>query len=247
MPNGSLEETNQQKLLRISGEHMSRLLEAEGRRGRAGERINRVLFKDVFGDEPAIEGEEFSPQDQESYAVLQAYFGLALMVTCVEQCQYYFRRYPFRGLPISRTDHLRNCCEMYFDRIVQFRDRLKKVLNFCRSEGAIDASEVRRVLKIFDEAFDWEHRQRNQTHHHDRFDYLELNQLSLAEMVGTKLPETVQWMIKPRRLYRQAANEWVARIRTRVEGLNKVAEYAAELVLRCPSVTRLEAGEQGNR
>jgi hypothetical protein len=236
----SLEKPNQERLHKISGQHISEMLSADGRRNRAGERMNRVLFKGFYKpDEVPVVAEDISVEDERSYAVIMGFLGLAQMVTCIGQCQFYFRRFPFRGLNVSRSDHLRNCCEMYFDRVIQYRDRLKRSLNLCKEEGAVDSPEVSRILKIFDRAFSWEHRQRNQTHHHDRFDYEELNQLGLAEMIGKTLPDEVQWMLNPQRLYRKAANQWVERIQSRVEALDRLTEHVVGIMLECPSIVRL--------
>ena len=238
-------ESNQKKLLDVLTGHIQSLLHDDERRRRTGERINRVLFKDFFEDEPSLAPqEEYSAKEEVTFRVIQSYFDLAQMVFSVEHCQYYFRRYPFRGLPVSRTDHLRNCCETYFDRIIQFRDRLKCSLNLCKNESVIDGAEVSRILKIFDRVFAWEHKQRNQTHHHARFDYFDLNQLSLAEMVGSQLPSEVRGIINPDRLFRNAARQWVSRIQSRTEGLTKLTEYVAGLFLECPSTKDLQTNDR---
>lgn len=234
------EKENHEKLLKIAGAHIQHMLSGEGRRDRTGERMTRVLFNGVYQpDEAPVLGEDISPDDERSYAFIMSFLGLAQMANCVEQCQFYFRRFPFRGLGVSRSDHLRNCCEMYFDRIVQYRDRLKKSLNLCREEATIDSAEVTRLLKIFDRAFSWEHRQRNQTHHHDRFDYVELNQLGMVELIGKELSDEFQWMLNPKRLYRKAANQWVKRIKSRAENLHKLTEHVCGIMLESPSIARL--------
>jgi hypothetical protein len=46
-------------------------------------------------------------------------------VDILSQSQYYFRRFPFRGLPVTRADHCRNLCEFYFAQFYLIRNRLK--------------------------------------------------------------------------------------------------------------------------
>lgn len=237
---GTADHPNKRELMDRIASHLSGALSDEARKNRTGARINRVLFDGILTNEDTQAPQEpLTPDDEVRYGVMEAYMNLAQMPAVVGQCEFYFRRFPFGNLPVSRSDHLRNVCEMYFDRVIQFRDRLKKALNVCREQGVIDNQEVSRILKIFDRVFAFEHRSRNQTHHSNRFDYTSLNQLGLAEMLGKSLPAPISQLLSPQTLYRKAAKQWVERVKARTDGLEKIVEHVAGLILQCPPIAVL--------
>ena len=45
-------------------------------------------------------------------SMVVSYLDLIGSVETLRECDYYFRRYPFKGLPVSRHRHLLNVCEM---------------------------------------------------------------------------------------------------------------------------------------
>ena len=60
---------------------------------------------------------------------LQASSTYMMLSKNLRQCEFYFRRYPFRGMPVSKADHIRNICEMYFAQFYVMRSRIKTCLN----------------------------------------------------------------------------------------------------------------------
>lgn len=231
---------NQAELLDIITAHVSGLLKDEKRKGRTSQRMNRVFFKGIIpADETPPPGEDVSEVETTIFRIIESYTNLAQMVPAVRQCEYYFRRFPFSELPVTRNDHLRNVCEMYFDRVMQFRDRLKVSLNICKDYKVIDNNEVSRLIKLFNRVFAFEHKSRNTTHHLVRFDYDDLNQLGMVELIGHSFPAEIASLLTPRSLYRKAAAQWVQRVRTRSEGLGQIVEYVAGLMLQCPPVVAL--------
>ena len=93
-------------------------------------RMKYVLFHGIIADEAEPEPSHARSQPIKTHGQLvTGYLGLVSLVFSLRECEYYFRRYPFKGLPISRSAHLRNAAEMVCDRVAQFRDRVKTITN----------------------------------------------------------------------------------------------------------------------
>lgn len=63
------------------------------------------------------------------HEAIMAYLSMVSCLHSLQQCEFYFRRFPFSDLPVSKEDHIRNMCEMYFNRFYEFKERLKRCLN----------------------------------------------------------------------------------------------------------------------
>ena len=162
--------------------------------------------------------------------MLGSFLALQSVLDSLKQCEYYFRRYPFSDLPVSRTEHLRNICEMYFDRIYQFKERLKITINLLKDLRQIESDEkYGTLIKAFEKALAWELRQRNATHHTRRFEYDAISQLGLIDLLQRS--EMAKVLPKSSGIYRQEANKWVKRVRSRVHPLESVIELTGQYVL----------------
>lgn len=235
---------NQKELMdRIAADLFS-VLQDEGRKERSNDRVGRVLFEGIASHDGPEPTEELSADEKARYRLIEPYLALAQMPFVVGQCEFYFRRFPFKGLGVTRSDHLRNVCEMYFDRVIQFRDRLKRMLTVCRDDGLIDTAQVGRSLKVFDRVFAFEHRYRNQTHHAARFDYTGLSRLGMVELIGDSFPDELRRVLEPKALYRKEAKDWVQRVKSRTKMLEEVVEQVAGILLQSPSLPPRAKGRQ---
>ena len=84
---------------------------------------NSLLTKQTFEDF------KFPDQIEKQHDLVTSFFHLHSAAEALNQCQYYFRRYPFKEDKITRADHARNMCEFYLSNIYVLRSRLKIVLN----------------------------------------------------------------------------------------------------------------------
>jgi hypothetical protein len=180
----------------------------------------------MFFDDPLIEDvpSEYvfrSPLDKE-HAVVVQYLGIQQTANALRACEYYFRRYPFRGLPVTRHEHLTNICEMYFSRFYELRERVKKYMNAVAIVIAPTQMDIGGFIRQFDREFDSEIRARNTIHHHERFDDLGLSRLFLNETI-IKQAE--------RKDYRRLANHWATRVRNRSAKVDEVVEAVADATL----------------
>lgn len=114
----------------------------------------------------ALEDFQFSDEIERQHDVIMGYIELSQTFQALCDCEYYFRRYPFRGLSLSKETHLTYICEMYFGRFYEFRERLKKY--FAAISAAVNTKpNVSALLRQFDAEFGQQLRARNQVHHHN--------------------------------------------------------------------------------
>lgn len=179
----------------------------------------------------------FTAEIDRQHEAIMAYLSLARSFYALQQCEFYFRRYPFADLPVSKEDHIRNMCEMYFNRFYEFKERLKRCLNAidATTEGTISTGPV---LKSFAKHFDQELRARNSIHHHERFDDGAIHGIGLALILGYSDKVGPGWMDVANRGYRRSSAEWAARVKRRSKMVETYLEAVAGAMLdMCPYLT----------
>lgn len=181
---------------------------------------------------PALGDFVFSDEVEAQHAVILGYLGLASTVHSLKDLEFYFRRYPFRGLPVSKHEHLSNVCEMYFSRFYEFRERAKNLLNAVNKVPGNGKINVGYFLKHFDKVYDSEIRERNSVHHRARFDDIQINKVWLTQVMHDA-DESRGWGREHRLTYRAASREWAARVRRRSASLEQTVEEIAAGILRC--------------
>ncbi len=177
---------------------------------------------------------KFSLELEKEHAVLTSYLELLSTVEALRDVEWYFRRFPFSGTPISRGSHLRYCCEMYFGRFYQFRERLKR-LSFSVKDAAPDHGlDFGKFIKLFDKEFEQEIRERHGVHHHEAFDDVAISRIALLEITDRpdkRVPHKPPYQSH----YRKTAKEWAERTKRRAKVLDKFVEAVAAALLRvCP-------------
>lgn len=173
---------------------------------------------------------KFTAEIDRQHEAIVAYLNLAQSFHTLQQCEYYFRRYPFADLPVSKEDHIRNMCEMYFNRFYEFKERLKRCLNAVDAtiEGTINTGPV---LKKFAKDFDQELRARNSIHHHERFDDGAIQGIGVALMMGYSNKVGPGWRDVASRGYRRSSAEWAARVKRRSKMVETYLEAVAGAML----------------
>jgi hypothetical protein len=197
-------------------------------------RIARTLyFDDAVQDSArlATEKEFVFPRELErQHAVVYQYLHLQQTVETIKECEYYFRRYPFRGLPISRASHLTNICEMYFGRFYEFKERMKKYFEAIKAVSPDHNLDIGKFIRQYERIFDGELRERHGVHHHSRFQDLGIDRVFLVEVTATGRDriDTFANIVQ----YRKLAKEWTGRVRRRGEKIDEVLEAVADGTLR---------------
>jgi len=200
--------------------------------------IMRTLLRHLdLPDELVEQGQvPFPPQtpaEDAKSTVIRHYMALLTVHEALGQTEFYFRRYPFFGLPVSKTEHLRNVCEMYFDRIAQFRDRVKNITKAIQRAAGQHDPRFGQLIKALDKAFDWELRQRNAAHHKKRFEYDATDQLGLIDLLRSN-PELAKVLPNSTTIYRSETRLWVQRVKRRAGELEQVLELVAGYILEMP-------------
>lgn len=207
----------------------------EWNRGKFG---HTLYFDDEFwrpDNRPAVF--EFDPVTEKRHAVIMRYFSLLQTPDELRDLQFYFRRYPYAGTTITRYSHLSNCCELYFGRYYQYKERLKEL--FDAVEAAVGAHNlaIGKFIKTFDREFSPEIRERNSIHHRERFEDIEISRLFMVESVILSNPKRagMEWEKGQKRYYRKAASTWAKRCVEQSERLDVFTEAVAEALLKvCP-------------
>ena len=177
----------------------------------------------------------FSDEVAEQHPVIMRYLELMRVIDALKECEFYFRRYPFRDLPVTRSNHLANICEMYFSRCYQFKERLKEY--FEAVKNVVPTQDVDTVkdfatnfFKVYEREFKEELKARNLIHHNERFEDIEITRIALKEaLYGTDgLDIEPQDQLNE---YRKATKYWVQRVRVSGVKMDACLECLAELTL----------------
>ena len=132
------------------------------------------------------EGEfKFSNVTEREHAVISRYLGLQETIRSLKECEFYFRGYPFRGLPVTRHSHITNVCEMFFGRFYKFKERLKSYFDALKEAVPNHNLEVGSFIKLFERTFDQELRTRNFIHHQSRFEDVAIDRILLTDAIST--------------------------------------------------------------
>ena len=144
------------------------------------------------------------------------------MIEDIQQCEYYLRRFLFRGLPVDRSSHVTNICEMYFNKCYQFKDRFKKYLNTLKAQ--VPTLEVGPAIREYSRIFERELKTRNAIHHKERFSDLSIEKQFLNEKMQTDLAVRDYE-------YRRATGFWIREIQSTILRLNQIVEAVAKTTI----------------
>ncbi|MEL0437648.1 hypothetical protein [Phycobacter sp. K97] len=173
----------------------------------------------------------FSQKIENEHAVVLMFLELLSTAHALRDVEWYFRRYPFSQAPVSRESHLRYCCEMYFGRFYQFRERLKKLSKAVNRACPDNGLDFGRFIKTFDKEFDQEIRARHGVHHHEAFDDAAISRIALLELTDQSNSRATSKQ-HYQSLYRKTAKDWAARTRRRADMLDLFIEAVAETLLK---------------
>lgn len=181
--------------------------------------ISYVLAEDFEHNLGLAEKSEdfiFDEQVDKQHQLVMSVLYLYQSISMLSQCEYYFRRYPFSELPVSREDHVRNICELYFGSFYIIRSRTKKVLNILQAACPDCHIHIGRFLKAFDREFSQEIRMRNGVIHHAPFGDLGIDRLFLTRMMSDH-PDLRNkgWDKEHLYHYRKFTNSWSKRAKKR--------------------------------
>lgn len=221
-----------EQMLSAAGRWLERLEDYPGWKEWNRRKVSLTLHQDVWDERTKGTPEEFvfSVEVARQHEVVFQFLGLHQTLEALKDCEYYFRRYPFHGLPVSHHDHLTNICEMYFGRFYEFRERLKKYLNAVNATLKDKKLDVGGLIKQFDKIFDDELRARNSVHHHQRFADAAIDRVYLTSVLS-KQSLNDGWISERKARYRAVTREWAERVQRRADAVADFLEAAAQATL----------------
>lgn len=173
---------------------------------------------------------KFSSHVEIEHAVITLYLALQDTVNSLRDVEWYFRRYPFANTPVSRYAHLTYCCELFFGRFYQFRERLKNLFDAVKKAVPNHQLDVGGFIKLFDKTFEDEIRARHNVHHRERFDDVAISRVFMVEsFLATS--DQASWHKEHLIHYRKAAKEWAVRTRRRADEMDRFVEGVAGALL----------------
>jgi hypothetical protein len=199
--------------------------------------IRTFWHDDVIPGEFPPLGDFILPEDlNREHAIVVSYYALLSTIRSLRDCEYYFRRYPFSDLSVSKYDHLRYICEMYFGRFYEFKSRAKQCFNAVKALGIPNTpANPGLFIKHFDKEFNTELRERNKVHHHDRFEDIAIDNLFITSLLAQGSKPENGLNRRNSAFYRKLSNEWANRAVQRSKKLDEYLNVIAELLLAsCP-------------
>ena len=191
-----------------------------------------LYYDDPFPPKGAPAGDfVFSDLVGKQHAVVFQYLGLDQTVRTLKETEFYFRRYPFRGLPVSRSDHITNICEMYFSCFYELKERLKNYFDALRAATPGRRITIGPFIKQFANEFEAELRARNDIHHHGRFEDIAIDHIFITGSLST-VPGRENLKRTHLAAYRKVVNEWARRARTRGARVDEFLDAVADVTLR---------------
>lgn len=176
-------------------------------------RLEYVLFNHLTDDLPDF---TLAPEIAKEHAVITAVFGVFTSHKTLSQCEYYFRRFPFREAVISRDDHLQNICEFYLSCFYVMKNRIKTTLNNLKIACPSCKLRVGNFVKAFEKEFDDELHARNQINHRKPLDDIGITRISITGMLsGNEDPHNKMWRFQHVTAYKRFSKEWSLRARSR--------------------------------
>jgi hypothetical protein len=143
--------------------------------------------------------------------VVIQFYNLWSAAERLKTTEFYFRRYPFRDLPVNPYEHLENVCAMYFSYFYVFQERLK--VFFAALAKACPEADINAggLIKLYKARFKTELAERNGGTHIAPFDDLTIGAVLLRSL--TNLKDSTDARAAERYAYRKAAREWAGHAR----------------------------------
>jgi hypothetical protein len=181
--------------------------------------IRYALADDFEREHGSVEtyGDFLFPEPiKQQHELIMSFLFLSQATEILQQTEYYFRRYPFSNLPVSREDHARNMCEFYFSQFYVVENRIKEVMKHLKAFGMANTNDVGKIVRQFQKEFDQELRMRNRAIHHEPFDDPDLDRLLITKVMSTS-PDLSDkgWDREHLHHYRKFASSWSKRARRR--------------------------------
>lgn len=226
-------EAKEELFSRISA-WLTRLLDYPGFREWKDEAARRQITFAILPHLPveSFNDFEFDQQTIRQHDIVTSYMRLMGAANDCRMVQYYFRRFPFRSLPVGREEHVRTCCELYYSRIYQFEQRLKAALTLIERRTIPKGLKLDHLRRAFREQLKAELDERNQIHHQAAYSDFEIEALGVTDLLSSASDNYPRMAATH---YRRLTQQWGVRVKATAETLDFwVGVVAVLLLARCP-------------
>jgi hypothetical protein len=157
------------------------------------------------------------------------FYNLWTAAERLKTVEFYFRRYPFKDLPVNRHEHLENICAMFFSYFYVFQERLRVYLNALNKISVPASIDVGKTLKLYQRRFQAELRERHGATHFEPFDDLTIHAVMLRSMQDYDGPRKDR--AGATHAYRKASREWAGHARRGGERVAAFLEAVSDATL----------------
>ncbi len=171
----------------------------------------------------------FPEKIDHQHSVIMSYLELSKSLESLKNLEYYFSKFNFRGSSISRYQHLRYVCELYFGRFYEFRERLKKFFDNLKKVSNLNSDGIGKFIKEYDKRFELEIKERHSIHHNSYFSETKLNKLMILELTFEENNPIYDEVYKLN--YKRISKEWVERVRLKSKELDNYLNFIASLII----------------
>lgn len=198
----------------------------------------------TWADEPLsdLPDFEFPPDILRQHEIVSGYHDLLDSAIETRNCAAYFRAATSRPPTIDRQSHLQTCCELFFSRVYQFRERQEKLLKRIKRRSRASKLDIAPILKQFESRFSSIISARNDLHHHTAYTDFEIKGVGSADLViGMQTPD---WSSVSKWRYREIRLRWVKRVEDAADQLDLFVGANSYYILECCSFLTAKAVEK---
>lgn len=195
------------------------------------EKMAYTLSYDTHTEDNGQREFHFDEKRKKEHEFLMCYLELKSCMNAIIQCEYYFRRYPFKGMPVTHADYLARNCEVFFNKIYEFKERIKKLGKAYKEVSPKKHFDTGKLIKQYDKEFDQELRERNLLNHHTQFSDVTITKLGLIAILEDReipFPFLDQSYVE----YRRVCRIWIKRIQGRTKSVKRyliaISEHLSE-------------------
>jgi hypothetical protein len=181
------------------------------------------------------------------HTLIMAYLQLYSSQQTLSQCEYYFRRFPFSGLPVSRNEHLKNVCEFYFSLFYIIKERSKDSLNrlkdLCPDNRIQITKSIGAYVRLFEKTFANELHHRGRVHHGEGYGDIGLDRIFFTGVLSDSLSDQLMrnaFKLRHASAYKKASKEWALCARDRARVMQGFLEIVAGLILTNAAFLKVE-------
>jgi hypothetical protein len=215
----------------ISG-WLNRYVEIPGFKAWKNRSINATIMNGFELTTCSIDPFPHSEAVLSEHAVITAYLNLVTALQDIAEMEYYFRRYPFNGLPVSKGNHLRHTCEAFFSKLYIFEERMTLTLNEIDRVITPKKIDIGSVRKAFQKTFKTDLRERHNTHHHFHYRDIEVDQISMIDTLSIAPSVDAAAMARLEQFaYRRATRNWVLRVKSRTKAASHFVDAVGRAML----------------